>query len=191
MTGSKKHRASAESASSANSSTTQAPTPTPIQPELPPQLPSQTDLSRGLGPDVQSYFGTLIPATKFMVEQQLKQSPSSDATTGGIGLTGPLNEQPPLAILTGTREQMNSFKHPWDMKQCKSALQSTQLYEASGNVFWFDNFKPTWEAKEIPGTTPTWDQIFRCRTQWSQDTFKLSAEEDRVAEQHRFPDTCL
>ena len=178
MTGSKK-RASAESASSATSSTTQAPTPTPIPPESPPELPEQIDLSRGLGPDVLRYFALLMPATKFMVEQQFKQSPSSDATTGGIGLTGPLNEQPPLAIVTGTREQMNSFKHPWDMKECKSALQSTQLYEASGNVFWFDNlFKPTWEAKEIPGTTPTWDQILRCRTQWSPDTFKLSADED-------------
>ena len=138
-------------------------------PEPPPRLPSADDLLQG------SCLGAkLVPPTISLRAQKFVKSSSA---AEGLGLIGAMNEQQPLAISTGDHH-LRSFKQPWDMNVCKISLQSTQRYEASGNAFHIRlDFQPTWQTVEIPGLSASWGQIFGCRSNWSDDTFKASSED--------------
>ena len=93
-----------------------------------PTKPSQSDIDAGIATPVKEYMKALIPYVQTQLTAFLKQK---DSRFGGD-----LAEAPPFQISQDAKQAFKNFREPWQMSSCLNALTSTQLYEASGNVFW-------------------------------------------------------
>ena len=50
----------------------------------------------------------------------------------------PLHERPPLKIGNAGKKSMSSYKPAWDHAQCAVSLAESGIYEAAGNIAWFN-----------------------------------------------------
>ncbi len=69
-----------------------------------------------------------------------------------------MSEAPPLDIeRTLESKDLGSYKEPWRQDKCISSVQSTSLYEAGCNVFWFDpGLVP---RKQLPVAPSNWATV--------------------------------
>ena len=95
-----------------------------------PTKPSQSDIDACIAIPVKEDMKALIPYVQTQLTAFLKQK---DSRFGGD-----LAEAPPFQISQDAQKSFKNFREPWQMSSCLNALTSTQLYEASGNVFWLD-----------------------------------------------------
>lgn len=52
-----------------------------------------------------------------------------------------------------------SYKAPWEAGQATTALETTNMYEAGGNVMWLNPFPESADAQVIAGDPPSWSQV--------------------------------
>ena len=67
------------------------------------------------------------------------------------------------------------------MPNCVKALSTTQLYEASGNVFWLDTFATSFAEEAVPDPQCTWEKLLQAELLWSSEVLESSSP----TEQHR------
>lgn len=72
----------------------------------------------------------------------------------------------PLDITKEFKERMTSYKEPWKSDRCTTALQSTSMYEAGGNLFWVNWRRPSGQNEAIAGTQPRWSQVEEIATRF-------------------------
>ena len=66
---------------------------------------------------------------------------------GGISLSTPLVEVPPLRIEENKASgNMKAFKEAWNDKNMRAALQTAGLYEAAASIFWLDPLRSSYGA---------------------------------------------
>ena len=63
------------------------------------------------------------------------------------------------------------------MDRCMASLTSTQIYEASGNVFWLDALGDKFGEWSIRGAGVTWHQLQAVAAVWSEEAFVSSCED--------------
>ena len=69
-----------------------------------------------------------------------------------------VHQHPPLAIAS-SKEALVSYKAPWHASSCVTALQTTGMHEAGGNLFWINWRPPTGVGSIIAGASPRWAQV--------------------------------
>ena len=74
-------------------------------------------------------------------------------------------EVQPLDITTDSKG-MTSHKAPWQAARCATAVQTTSMYEAGGNIFWLDWRRPLGEGSAIAGSPPRWSQVEEIAERW-------------------------
>ena len=124
------------------------------------------------GKKAEAYLNDLGPWARFLVTTQMAK-PESE---GGFALTVPLHEVAPLMISSNAEKKLTTFRECWNAENCKAALQSTGLYEAAGNIWWFSNHVGTWAGEPLVGAEVSWTQFQAARAFWSTDAFNSSAE---------------
>ena len=67
------------------------------------------------------------------------------------------------------------------MPNCFNALSTTQLYEASGNVFWLDTFATSFAEEAVPDPQCTWEKLLQAELLWSSEVLESSSP----TQQHR------
>ena len=63
------------------------------------------------------------------------------------------------------------------MDRCLASLTSTQIYEASGNVFWLDVLGDKFGEWSIGDVGVTWHQLQAGASVWSEEAFVSSCED--------------
>ena len=76
------------------------------------------------------------------------------------------------------------------MANCVRALSTTQLYEASGNVFWLDPSETQFDWHTIPEPEITWAQLDEGTALWTDAAFLASSENEQYR-RYIFPQFCL
>ena len=94
------------------------------------------------------------------------------------GFTGILADSPPLEISAGAQKSLKNFREPWNMQSCLESLNSTQIYEASGNVFWLDVLGTKFGDLELHDADVTWRRLLDDGAAlWSDEAFLSSCDE--------------
>ena len=93
------------------------------------------------------------------------------------GFTGTLADSPPLEISAGAQKSLKNFREPWNMQSCLESLNSTQIYEASGNVFWLDVLGTKFGDLELHDADVTWRRLLDGAALWSEEAFLSSCDE--------------
>ena len=71
-----------------------------------------------------------------------------------------LHAHPPLGIKTPASEtELLSFKAPWTQQSARTSLESTEKYEAGGNIFWINPFTSSDEEMICAGGVPSWEAV--------------------------------
>ena len=71
-----------------------------------------------------------------------------------------LHARPPLGIKTADSEaELLSFTAPWTQHSARTSLQSTEKYEAGGNIFWVNPFTSSGEEMICAGGLPSWGVV--------------------------------
>lgn len=94
----------------------------------------------------------LIPYVQAQLTAFLKQQKGSP-------VAGLLTEAPPFQISEDAKKASKNFREPWQMKNCLASLSSTQLYEASGNVFWLDVLGTKFGECDLTDAEVTWHRL--------------------------------
>ena len=89
-----------------------------------------------------------------------------------------LAEALPFVIGSDVKQTFKNFREPWDMSHCLDSLTSTQLYEASGNIFWLDILGTKFGVHVLPGAEVTWRQLEEGMALWGEDAFISSCEDE-------------
>ena len=94
----------------------------------------------------------------FVMQSLLKYMGTGGFAQFAIGLH--LHEHSPL-IISNVKDELVSYKAPWDVHQMKTSLESTSMYEAGGNLVWVDWRPPPvgGKAENIAGMAPRWSQV--------------------------------
>ena len=135
----------------------------------PPKKPSQSDIDAGVAVSVKEYMKAVIPYVQTQLTAFLKQK---DSRFGGT-----LAEVPPFQISEDAQKAFKNFREPWQMCSCLSALTSTQLYEASGNVFWLDVLGTKFGEHDLADAEVTWHRLFDAGAIWSEEAYQASCED--------------
>ena len=98
-------------------------------------------------------------------------------TSGAFEWT--LAEAPPLEITGDAKKAFKNFREPWVMKNCLVGLTSTQLYEASGNIFWLDILGTQFGEHVMGDDEVTWRQLEEGMSLWGEDAFISSCDDER------------
>ena len=152
--------------------TAQTPTQPSVQAGLTartPTQPSQSDIDAGIAIPVKEYMKALIPYVQTRLAAFLKQK---DSRFGGD-----LAEAPPFQISQDAKKAFKNFREPWQMSSCLNALTSTQLYEASGNVFWLDVLGSKFGEHDLADAEVTWHRLHDAAAIWSEEAFVSSCED--------------
>ena len=131
--------------------------------------PSQADIDAGVATSVREYMEALVPSVQADLTAFLKQR---------SGFTGTLADSPPLEISAGAQKSLKNFREPWSMQSCLESLNSTQIYEASGNVFWLDVLGTKFGDLELHDADVTWRRLLDDGAAlWSEEAFLSSCDE--------------
>ena len=134
--------------------------------------------------DCEEYFQALLPSVLKRLTAYLERDP----TVGGLGLKGPLYEQPPLDVSKAERNAaLKSFKEKWSKQHCQTcqtSLDASGVYEAPAtNGCWLDpTERAKFSGKQVPGTVLTWSMLDAGRKVWSDE--KLHKSSTNPAMQH-------
>ena len=145
-------------------------TANPKAPLARPLKPAQADIDAGVASSVSDYMKELVPYVQERLLALLK-------TTGAFEWT--LAEAPPLQISSDAQKAFKNFKEPWNMQNCLAALTSTQLYEASGNIFWLDILGTRFGEHVLSDAEVTWRQLEEGMSLWGEDAFISSCDDVR------------
>ena len=130
--------------------------------------PSQADIDAGVAISVREYMEALVPSVQEDLTAFLKQR---------SGFTGTLADSPPLEISAGAQKSLKNFREPWSMQSCLDSLNSTQIYEASGNVFWLDVLGTKFGDLELHDADVTWRRLLDGAALWREEAFLSSCDE--------------
>ena len=131
--------------------------------------PSQADIDAGVATSVREYMEALVPSVQEDLTAFLKQR---------SGFTGTLADSPPLEISAGAQKSLKNFREPWNMQSCLESLNSTQIYEASGNVFWLDVLGTKFGDLELHDADVTWRRLLEDGAAlWSEEALLSSCDE--------------
>ena len=73
----------------------------------------------------------------------------------------------PLDIgVQATDSSMTSYKEPWRVDRCITAVKTTGMYEAGGNLFWLSWFRPSGTCSAIAGSPPRWSHVKEIADKW-------------------------
>ena len=134
-----------------------------------PTKPSQSDIDAGIAIPVKEYMKAFIPYVQTQLTAFLKQKDSRFA--------GALAESPPFQISQDAQKAFKNFREPWQMCNCLNALTSTQLYEASGNVFWLNVLGTKFGEYDLADAEVTWHRLHDAAAIWSEEAFVSSCED--------------
>ena len=71
-----------------------------------------------------------------------------------------LAQHQPLPIKeTTSKTELLSYKAPWDKGQATTSLETTLMYESSGNMLWVNPFPASPEEKTVAGENPSWAMV--------------------------------
>jgi len=77
------------------------------------------------------------------------------------------HEVQPLDIVAPVADStMTSYKEPWRADRCSTALRTTGMYEAGGNLFWLDWRRPSGTGSAIAGSPPRWSHLKEIADKW-------------------------
>ena len=133
-----------------------------------PTKPSQEDIDAGVAMPVKEYMFALIPYV---------QAKLTTFLFGYHGDRGALNEIPPFQISADATKTLKNFKEHWRMDRCMASLTTTQMYEASGNVFWLDVLGNKFGEWSIGDVEVTWHQLQIGASVWSEEALVSSCED--------------
>ena len=141
----------------------------PLKPA--PVKPAPDDIAAGVATSVKDYMKELIPYVQERLLAVLKRRDSAFAST--------LAEALPFVIGSDVKQTFKNFREPWDMSHCLDSLTSTQLYEASGNIFWLDILGTKFGGHALPDAEVTWRQLEEGMALWSADAYISSCDDAR------------
>ena len=133
-----------------------------------PTMPSQRDIDSGVAIQVKEYMKALIPYVHAGLTAFLHQK--------GPDFKG-LAEAKPFEIATDAKINLKSFRESWQMGNCLVALSSTQIYEAAGNVFWFDVLGDQFGEHPLADAEVTWHRMQDAAAIWSELALVASSED--------------
>ena len=91
--------------------------------------------------------------------------------------------------MSTSQTELVSYKAPWDQEQAAVSLKTTNMYEASGNLFWVNPFPASPQEAIVAGESPSWAMvddmagIFRACASTpgdDDDKLKLTARDNRI-----------
>jgi len=145
-------------------------------PPLPPVLTERDYLECTLA-QRRDYFDLLVRSCTYRMTVQL----ALPKAKGGIDLQVPLHEVelPKIHKNSGKDDTTSTFRETWDNANAKIALETTQLYESAGSVYWFDLSQRSWEGKDV-----CWEvsmaQYQAAVGAWSKDVLLASSKDARL-----------
>ena len=136
-----------------------------------PTRPTTQDIASTKARSVHAYMREVLPYTQERLLAALRSK--------GLCKSGTLADQEPLEISEDISRKMNNFRERWNMTNCLHALSTTQLYEASGNVFWLDPSETKFGCHTIPEPEITWAQLDEGAALWTDAAFVSSSENEQ------------
>ena len=137
-----------------------------------PTMPSQRDIDSGVAIQVKEYMKALIPYVHAGLTAFLRQK---DPDFKGLA------EAKPFEIAADAKRASKNFRESWQMGICLVALTTTQIYEAAGNVFWFDVLGNKFGERPLADAEVTWHRMQVAAAIWSEQALVVSCEDP----QHR------
>ena len=136
------------------------------QAKVPRPEPSDDELQSGATMFVQERMADVMP----YVQQRLASHLTYIADK-------PLSEHAPLEISNDINAAVWNFKEVWNMNRCMQSLSTTDMYEASGNIFWLNN-GAVWDhaaSTHAKVVSVSWSQIKAAKQNWSEAAFVESS----------------
>jgi len=137
-----------------------------------PTMPSQSDIESGMAIQVKEYMKALVPYVHAGLTAFLRLR---DPNFKGLA------EAKPFEITSDAKVNLKTFRESWQMENCLRALNSTQIYEAAGNVFWLDVLGDKFGEHPLMDAEVTWHRLQNAAAIWSEQAFVASSEDP----QHR------
>ena len=152
--------------------------------------PSDEEISKGSGASVEQWMAEVIPCVHHHLLLHLIGIDEQEDLANP--LQKPLHEHAPLAIVADTTATVKNFKEPWNSKNCVDALTTTDLYEASGSIFWLDTLEWQWLSASTERVAHNvshvnWAQLRTAKSNWSEATFVNSAVDNERMRRWTFP----
>lgn len=155
--------------------------PVPQEVKIPTPAPSEDDVQRGVDMFVQDWMTDVIP---YVHHRALQHFSDAQEFGGRDDVRKPLCLHAPLQISSDANTTVKNFKEVWNMQHCLDALTTTDLYEASGSIFWLDSLKGHWgddSSAQSPIVNVNWAQLKVAKHNWGDAVFWIPLATTRTS----------